>query len=907
MRNLRHCIAIIGVLWFGQPARGVEAGAAGSAKIQAYELYEQEQYEGAAAQFKQYLEQNPDDLVAALDYASALSQLKQHDEAARVLEGVRRKKPNHETAYFRLGVEYVHLQRPAEAERVFVELEKSSNPELAAAAAEANRRLKEDLAREKRFEAERRVFELAGQFKHEEVITAVNDLEKQRPLSFALALQRLYALQSLAQYAPALELADRLALDYPAAPDLALLRADLLAQIGRRVEAVSIWRQIERDNTAIAAAAEAGRRLQAIAHLEAEERVFELARQGRHREVVEAADELEKRSELSFPLERQRIYAWQALGQLGRALYRAGDLAITHPEDTELALLRAGLLEQQDKWEPAAAILRQVARDNPGTTAAFEADRRIRAQSVRHEKNKALEYIFDQARRQNNRAVVTAIDELEKREEPDWTLQLQRLYALEALGEYSAALAKAEALAAAHPRATDLALLRSELLARNDRRADAVQLLQRLQQEFPGTPVAAEAARRLQDVAAPSATQLAEQHVFELATRQQHREVAAAVDELEKRGDLPWLMQMQRLYALQALGQTTRALELTERLALTHADSTELALLRADLLIRAQRWQDAATVLQEIKRQHRDDPAAREAERRLRALPPVANLERWYWGEAYSSGEYLGRFGTLVGAGFIRHGTFIPHARWLQPFQEFRFSVDTRSKIGGQRSVIADNFAALSLGLRAQPFETEYLYFYASGGFNKDLLGRRDNGDWTEDFETGVYGFKSWGPGTVLHTLATEEMIPTTGSVPALSENVQAEPPAGKSSRFLWRVAWFADAGADFSYYKRYANWIGYGQAHEGFRAFQLGSRLGFDIYAVQNLSWDTRGNYFDNLVELGPGLRWLWTPRRGLEVVLRGEWLKGYYLGRDQRGTRAGAEGQYDDFRVGLSLGVRW
>ena len=70
MRNLRHCIAIIGVLWFGQPARGVEAGAAGSAKIQAYELYEQEQYEGAAAQFKQYLEQNPDDLVAALDYVT---------------------------------------------------------------------------------------------------------------------------------------------------------------------------------------------------------------------------------------------------------------------------------------------------------------------------------------------------------------------------------------------------------------------------------------------------------------------------------------------------------------------------------------------------------------------------------------------------------------------------------------------------------------------------------------------------------------------------------------------------------------------------------------------------------------------------------------------------------------------
>ena len=199
------------------------------------------------------------------------------------------------------------------------------------------------------------------------------------------------------------------------------------------------------------------------------------------------------------------------------------------------------------------------------------------------------------------------------------------------------------------------------------------------------------------------------------------------------------------------------------------------------------------------------------------------------------------------------------------------------------------------------------MYLYASVGWNKDLLGRREGGDWTEDFQAGVYGFKSWGPGTVLHTVAPEGLIPTTGSVPALSAQISAEEEPRAPNRFLWRRAWFADMGADFSYYQRYANCIGYGQAHQGFRLFQLGSRLGFDLYAVQNLSWDTRGNYFDNLVELGPGLRWLWAPRRGLEVVLRGEWLKGYYLGRDYRGARSGAETQYDDLRAGLSVGVRW
>ena len=136
----------------------------------------------------------------------------------------------------------------------------------------------------------------------------------------------------------------------------------------------------------------------------------------------------------------------------------------------------------------AAEILRQVARENPGTTAAFDAEKQLRAESARRERNLAVENIFELARGQNHRAVVTAIDELEKKGELEWVLQLQRLYSLQSLGEHSAALAGANALAATHPRATDLALLRAELLARNERQDEAIQLLQQVRQEFPGTP-----------------------------------------------------------------------------------------------------------------------------------------------------------------------------------------------------------------------------------------------------------------------------------------------------------------------------------------------------------------------------------------------------------------------------------
>src|SRR5438128_3132403 len=512
MRNLCLFIAMIGLLLVRQPAGGAEATV--SAKIQAYQLYDLQQYEEAAAQFKRHVEQHPDDLPAALDYASLLSQLKRYKEAARVLEGLHQKNSEHEVVYFRLGVEYVNLQRSAEAERVFTELERSSNRELAKAATEAKRRLQEDGERVARFEAERKVFQLAGQFKHEEVVVAVNELEKQRPLPFALAMQRLYALQSLRHYAQALELANRLALDHQTATDLALLRAELLAQIGRRPDAVAIWRQIERENADTAAADQAARRLQSVAKQETGERVFELARQQRHREVVEAIDEFEQQGDLSLTMERQRIYAWQALGQGRRALDRANDLAATHPADAELALLRAALLVEQDQWEDAAEILRQVAREHPGTTAALEAEQRLGEESARRENGLAQEHLF-------------------------------------------------------------------------------------------------------------------EQRVFDLAARQQHREAAAAVDAQEKRGELSWSMQMQRLYALQALGETAGALELADRLALTHPEATDLALLRADLLIRTQRWQDAAAVLKEVKREHRDEPVAQEAERRLRSLPPLPNLDRW--------------------------------------------------------------------------------------------------------------------------------------------------------------------------------------------------------------------------------------------------------------------------------------
>jgi len=639
-------------------------------KSRAYELYQQQKLPEAAEQFKAYVEKAPDDARATLDYAQLLSQLGRTVDAVRVLETMRTRFPNHEGAQFRLGVEYVTLERFAEAEAVFNRLKESANAEMAASATEALAKMQRDLARAARARAEQRVFALAGEFRHAEVVAAVNVLEKD--------------------------------------------------------------------------------------------------------------------GELSFPLEMQRLHSWSSLKEFALALERANALQAKHPGSTELALLRADIFAQQGRKMEAAAIWRQIIAQHPTTPAAAEADRRLR---------------------------------IEATEPPP-----------------------------------------------------------------PPTP--------------------AEEKVYTLARQQRHREVIDAIDAMEKEGPLPWAMELQRLYAWQGAGDGDRAIERAAQLALTNPEAKDLALLQSDLLLNARRWEEASAILKRLKRENPDTPIAEEAQKRLEYIPAIANLDKWNWGEAYLSGDWHDRWGTLIGSGFIRSGTYIPHARWAQPYLEFRFSVDTESDISTDRqTIITDNFVGGFAGVRVQPFETEYFFLYAQAGTSTDLFDQRNDGDWIFDYQVGLYGYKSWGPGVNLYR------SPPDTSPNYTNYNLALEGAKGSQATdlFFWRNDGWVDAGADFSWYGRYDSWIGYGQAREGLRLFQYGPNIGFDVYLLEGISWDVRGNYFDNLAEIGPGARVLWTPRKNWQVVARIEFVEGWYLGRDELDNRGSASSHYDDLRAGLSVGVRW
>ena len=627
-------------------------------KAKAYQLYDAKDYTGAAAQFQTYLTRQSGDVRALFDYAGILAELNRLEEAARQLELLHQQRPQHEAGYFQLGIIYVRLGRAADAQQVFTQLQQSTNPDMAAAAREALQKSRGEQAQAARFQAETHAFELAHEQKHAEVLAAVVELEKQQQPSFPLQLQRLYSMSALKQYQDALARAEKLAETHPTAPDLALVRGDLLAELQRRPEAERIWRQV---------------------------------------------------------MER-----------------------------------------------------------NPGTSAAVEA------------------------------------------------------------------------------------------------------------------------ARRLNEKTVPPP----EDHVYELVRQDQHREALAAIAALESQGQLSLPMQMQRVYCLQALGEKEEALATANEIAKQNPASGDLTLIRADLLVQRHEWFQAGSILKELKLAQPDSPAAQGATERLVSLPPVANLDKWYWGEAYASGDYLGRYGTIVGSGFVRQGTYIPGARWLQPYGELRFSVDTHSGQGARETVISDNAIGFYGGARIQLLSTEYLFVYAEGGLNKDFLDHRDNGDWAPDYQAGIYGYKSWGPGTLFHKESQET---------ARKHAAGAAENSADTDTVFWRGDWFVDAGANFSYYRRYRSAIGYAQAHEGFRLAQIGPKVVLDGYVIENLTWDVRGNYFDNFFDLGPGARIIWQPHPNWQVVLSGEWLAGFYFGRDDLNTRGHASAQYDGAHVSLSVGARW
>lgn len=91
------------------------------------------------------------------------------------------------------------------------------------------------------------------------------------------------------------------------------------------------------------------------------------------------------------------------------------------------------------------------------------------------------------------------------------------------------------------------------------------------------------------------------------------------------------------------------------------------------------------------------------------------------------------------------------------------------------------------------------------------------------------------------------------------------------------RAAWFAEAYSDVSYYRRYNdNVIGYLQLKGGL-SFPLKGVAPLQVFAAVNFIKDANDDFYNNVGEFGPGLRFA-PIRRFPQFQIQAQYIRGYY-----------------------------
>ena len=397
-----------------------------------------------------------------------------------------------------------------------------------------------------------------------------------------------------------------------------------------------------------------------------------------------------------------------------------------------------------------------------------------------------------------------------------------------------------------------------------------------------------------------------QQRVYDLVRAKDDEAVIAAVDDLSVRGEATPALHMEQVYALQRTGQTERALEILD--SLPDGNSGETGLMRATLLLKLGRTGEAYEGFRAVQEADPESLEGRRAAAQIAALPPAANLDRWFWGEMDVYGTYLSRYGIGVAAGRIRQGAYVPGARWLEPFVQAGFSLDSASKVGeGITTIYNENLAGFHLGARIRPFASQSFTIYFLGGWVNNLIDNPNyQQGWFAEIIAGVNGYWGFGPGTGWDGINETPQFAMGEPAPART------PPPNAWTPNAWaptrgRFDWFVEGGGDWAYYSRLSDFIAYSQARGGWRVLQFGRAAAVDVYGFANLVFDSKGNYYDNFFEGGPGVRMVTVPIGAATVTTSVEYAAGAYLGRNYNNTRGNTGATYGDVRVSVAMSLRW
>jgi hypothetical protein len=264
---------------------------------------------------------------------------------------------------------------------------------------------------------------------------------------------------------------------------------------------------------------------------------------------------------------------------------------------------------------------------------------------------------------------------------------------------------------------------------------------------------------------------------------------------------------------------------------------------RAYLLAGSGRTDEARDIFRAL-RDSRTPEFRLQAEREYFAMTPEAARSR-HWTHLYAAPYYDTRWKTLFYSAHLMHGIALDEMHTLSVYGKASVSGDNKSTATGLAPlVISDNTFLLALGFRLRPFAG--MLVDVQEGIAFDLMdkgsGRSSRGDFRA---VAMYGAGVYVPFTV-HDALTIPMAP------------------------------FADLYASAGYYSRYKNGIAYLQGRAGFHAVEV-SHTSLDIYARLDAARDTEYEYFNNLVELGGGVRL--TPNVDWGIYLVGEYHRGFYV----------------------------
>lgn len=260
------------------------------------------------------------------------------------------------------------------------------------------------------------------------------------------------------------------------------------------------------------------------------------------------------------------------------------------------------------------------------------------------------------------------------------------------------------------------------------------------------------------------------------------------------------------------------------------------------------------------------------------ALANVRAAQRVWFLDIYASPFYTTRFSNFIGFYEVqlhwRPRTDSPFTIYLG----HRLTRDTRSEGGELPQIFSDNVALFGPGIRIQP-PGWHLSFRAEVNVAVNLVRTPGRPNSESDFRAILAYYRRWdgnwvGPlgGVTLGQISGERL--------------------------------FTDVDVSVGYYSRFDdNVIGYLQLREGLRLAEVGPSTLAGYWRL-NLAKDTNKDFFNNLAEVGVGADL--HPFRGSGVILRGEYLRGFYFGIE--GPDPNPFGStYDDFRFMLVFSRRF